>query len=57
MEKDLVIEELKRGMDEMKNFYEKKLHVVRTELENAKTEVGSLRRTLAEAELCYAEQV
>uniref|UniRef100_A0A8R1TZ26 Kinesin motor domain-containing protein n=1 Tax=Onchocerca volvulus TaxID=6282 RepID=A0A8R1TZ26_ONCVO len=56
LEKDLVIEELKRGMDEMKNFYEKKLHVVRTELENAKTEVGSLRRTLAEAELCYAEQ-
>ncbi|VDO37628.1 unnamed protein product, partial [Onchocerca flexuosa] len=56
LEKDLVIEELKRGMDEMKNFYERKLHAVRMELENAKTEVGSLRRTLAETELCYAQQ-
>lgn len=57
MEKDLVIEELRRGTDEIKNFYEKKLDAVQTELKSAKAEVGNLRRALAEAELCYAKQV
>ncbi|EJW79509.1 hypothetical protein WUBG_09583, partial [Wuchereria bancrofti] len=33
-----------------------KLDVVRTELNDSKAEVGVLRRTLAEAELCYAKQ-
>ncbi|MCP9263449.1 Chromosome-associated kinesin KIF4 [Dirofilaria immitis] len=45
LEKDLVVEELRRS-----------LHSVRTELKSAKTEVGNLRRILAEAELCYAQQ-
>lgn len=56
LEKDSLIEELRRDMDEMKNFYEKKLDVMRTELNDSKAEVGVLRRTLAEAELCYAKQ-
>ncbi|VDM09280.1 unnamed protein product [Wuchereria bancrofti] len=56
LEKDSLIEELRRDMDEIKKFYEKKLDVVRTELNDSKAEVGVLRRTLAEAELCYAKQ-
>lgn len=57
MEKDLVIEELRRSTDEIKNSYEKKLDAMLTELKSTKALVGSLRRNLVEAELCYAKQV
>uniref|UniRef100_A0A915PIJ9 Uncharacterized protein n=1 Tax=Setaria digitata TaxID=48799 RepID=A0A915PIJ9_9BILA len=56
LEKELVIEEQRRGMDEMKDFYEKKLDAVQTELTNIKAEVASLRKALAEAELYHAQQ-
>lgn len=57
MEKDLVIEELMRSMDETKSLYEKKLDAMRMELKSVKAVAGSLRRNLAETELCYAKQV
>ncbi|VDK68622.1 unnamed protein product [Litomosoides sigmodontis] len=56
LEKDLVIEELRRSTDEIKDSCEKKLNAMRTELNNTRAVVGSLRRNLVEAELCYAKQ-
>ncbi|KAL4003536.1 Kinesin motor domain family protein [Acanthocheilonema viteae] len=56
LEKDLAFEELKRSMEEMKNLYEKKLDAMRMELKSVRAVVGSLRRNLAETELCYAKQ-